>query len=69
MILLKNICMIDNDDNLIVAIVKGEHRASTSRVGKALNIDAPRTANESEIIEKQDFPVVVFLLLDIRLSL
>ena len=52
----KNICMIDNDDNLIVAIVKGEHRASTSRVGKALNIDAPRTANESEIIEKTGFP-------------
>lgn len=52
----KNICMIDNDDNLIVAIVKGEHRASTSRVGKVLNIDTPRTANESEIIEKTGFP-------------
>lgn len=54
--LVKNICMIDNNNNLIVAIVKGEHRASTSRVGKVLNIDAPRTANESEILERTGFP-------------
>lgn len=53
---IKNICMIDKDSNLIVAIIKGEHRASTSRVGKALNIDTPRTANEDEILEKTGFP-------------
>ncbi|MBM7870913.1 prolyl-tRNA editing enzyme YbaK/EbsC (Cys-tRNA(Pro) deacylase) [Clostridium pascui] len=52
----KNICMIDNNNNLIVAIVKGENRASTSRVGKVLNIDTPRTANENEILEKTGFP-------------
>lgn len=52
----KNICMIDNNNNLIVAIVKGEHRASTSRIGKVLNIDTPRTANENEILEKTGFP-------------
>ncbi|ABR47632.1 YbaK/prolyl-tRNA synthetase associated region [Alkaliphilus metalliredigens QYMF] len=54
--LVKNICMVDNNDNLIVAIVKGEDRASTKRVGKALNIEAPRTANEGEILEKTGFP-------------
>ena len=37
----KNICMIDSTGNLIVAIVKGEDRASTSRVEKALNIGRP----------------------------
>lgn len=52
----KNICMIDNNNNLIIAIVKGENRASTSKVGKVLNIDTPRTANENEILEKTGFP-------------
>jgi Cys-tRNA(Pro)/Cys-tRNA(Cys) deacylase len=47
----KNICMIDSENNLIVAIVKGEHRASTSRVAKALNIEIPRIATEEEILE------------------
>ncbi|MBU5590152.1 YbaK/EbsC family protein [Clostridium sp. MSJ-4] len=46
----KNICMIDNQGNLIVAIVKGEDRASTSRVAKALNIEAPRVATPEEIL-------------------
>jgi Cys-tRNA(Pro)/Cys-tRNA(Cys) deacylase len=32
----KSICMIGSSDELIVAIVKGEHRASTTRVSKAL---------------------------------
>ena len=49
--LVKNICPIDNKDNLIVAIVKGEDRVSTSRVGKALQIDKPRIAGENEILE------------------
>jgi Cys-tRNA(Pro)/Cys-tRNA(Cys) deacylase len=51
----KNICMIDSKNNLIVAIVKGEHRASTSRVAKALNIDIPRVATEDEILKKTGF--------------
>ncbi|WP_032121155.1 YbaK/EbsC family protein [Clostridium amazonitimonense] len=46
----KNICMIDNQGNLIVAIVKGEDRASTSRVAKALNIESPRVATPEEIL-------------------
>lgn len=52
----KNICMIDSDRNLIVAIVKGEDRASTSRVATALDIERPRTANPDEILEKTGYP-------------
>ena len=52
----KNICMIDSQGSLIVAIVKGEDRASTERVAKALNIERPRLANPDEILEKSGFP-------------
>ena len=52
----KNICMIDSEGNLIVAIVKGEDRASTSRVAKALDIERPRIAGPEEILEKTDYP-------------
>lgn len=52
----KNICMIDSNGKLIVAIVKGEHRASTSRVAKALNIEIPRTATPEEILEITGYP-------------
>jgi len=52
----KNICLIDDKDNLIVAIVNGEDRVSRSRVGKALNIEMPRVATEDEILEKTGYP-------------
>lgn len=52
----KNICMIDSNNNLIVAIVKGEDRASTTEVGKILHIDRPRTATLEEILEKTGYP-------------
>ncbi|MGI6575752.1 MAG: YbaK/EbsC family protein [bacterium] len=52
----KNICMVTDEGNLIVAIVKGEDRVSTSRVGKALQIARPRIATESEILTKTGFP-------------
>ncbi|MEA1910085.1 MAG: YbaK/EbsC family protein [Spirochaetota bacterium] len=52
----KNICMIDQKGNLIVAIVKGSNRVSTSRVGKALNIERPRTATPDEILERTGYP-------------
>ncbi len=54
--LVKNICMIDSEGNLIVAIVKGEDRASTSRVGKALGIERPRLATPEEILQKTGYP-------------
>ena len=54
--LVKNICMIDHEGNLIVAVVKGEDRASTSRVGKILSIEQPRVATEDEILAKAGYP-------------
>ena len=52
----KNICLIDSKGRLIVAIVKGEDRVSTKRVGKALNIERPRIATPDEILEKTGYP-------------
>ncbi len=52
----KNICMVDNSGNLIVAIVNGEDRASTSQVAKVLGIERPRTATPEEILEKIGYP-------------
>ena len=40
----KSICLLDQNGNLIVGVVKGEDRVSTSRVGKILGIERPRTA-------------------------
>ena len=48
--------MIDSNDKVIVAIVKGEHRASTLRVAKALDISRPRIAQPDEILEKTGYP-------------
>ncbi|MGN4782579.1 aminoacyl-tRNA deacylase [Bacillus cereus] len=52
----KNICMMDQNGDLIVAIVKGEDRASTSRISKALNITRPRLATENEVLEGTGYP-------------
>jgi prolyl-tRNA editing enzyme YbaK/EbsC (Cys-tRNA(Pro) deacylase) len=53
---IKNICLIDLNGNLIVAIVKGEDRASTSRVGEILKLQRPRIATPEEILEKTGYP-------------
>ena len=53
----KSIAMIGPEDQLIIAIVKGEHRASTSRVSKALKIERPRVAEPDEMLEKSGYPV------------
>jgi len=52
----KNVCMIDNNENLIIAIVLGQHRASTSRVSKALGIDRPSLASLEEVFLKTGYP-------------
>lgn len=52
----KSICMIGPREELIVAIVKGDDRASTTRVSKALNIERPRIANPKEMLEKSGYP-------------
>ncbi len=53
---IKSICMVDSKSNLIVAIVKGEDRASTSRMSKSLNIQQPRIASPEEMLEKTGYP-------------
>ncbi len=53
----KSICMVTMGGKLVVAIVKGEHRASTSRVAKALDIPRPRVAKPDEIFELTGYPV------------
>ena len=53
----KSICMVTMGGRLVVAIVKGEHRAATSRVGKTLGIPKPRIANPDEILELTGYPV------------
>src|SRR3989338_4027201 len=52
----KSICMIDARNNLIVAIVKGEDRASTSKVEKTLNIQKIRISTPDEILQKTGYP-------------
>ena len=54
--LVKNICLVDDSGGLIVAIVKGEDRVSTKKVGKALGIAPPRPATVEEILEKTGYP-------------
>lgn len=54
--LVKNVCMVDADNNLIVAIVLGPDRASTARVAKALGCTRPRLATEEEILDKTGYP-------------
>jgi len=53
---IKNICLIDSQGNLIVAIVKGEDKANMKRVAKALNIEKTRLATPDEILEKTGYP-------------
>jgi len=52
----KNVCMIASDDSLVVAIVKGEDRASTSRVARLLDMGAMRVASPDEVFEKTGYP-------------
>lgn len=54
--LVKNICLIDSDNNLIVAIVKGEDRVDPGQIGVALEIDPPRIATTAEILKKTGYP-------------
>ncbi len=53
----KNVCMIGASRELIVAIVKGEDRASTKKVAKVLNLSSPpRQATPGEILDKTGYP-------------
>ena len=52
----KSICMVTKDREVIVAIVKGEDRVSTSRVGNVLRIEKPMVASPEEVFELTGFP-------------
>jgi len=54
---IKSICMVGVDGGVIVAIAKGEDRASTTRVAKALGVGRPRVAAPSEVLRLTGFPV------------
>ena len=48
--------MLDANDDLIVAIVRGDDRASTSRGVKGLGTERPRTAEADAILDKTGYP-------------
>jgi Cys-tRNA(Pro)/Cys-tRNA(Cys) deacylase len=55
--LIKSIGVIDAQGNLIVAIVKGEDKVSTSRVAKALQLaEYPLIATPEEMLAKTGYP-------------
>jgi Cys-tRNA(Pro)/Cys-tRNA(Cys) deacylase len=53
--LVKNICLIDQQGNLIVAIVKGEDRVNLKKIGEVLSMEPPRPANPEEILDKTSY--------------
>jgi prolyl-tRNA editing enzyme YbaK/EbsC (Cys-tRNA(Pro) deacylase) len=53
---IKNICLMDSSGSLVVAIVKGEDRASTSRVARALKAESARIATPEEMLAKSGYP-------------
>ena len=52
----KNICMIDPSGELIVAIVKGEDRASRTRVGKVLDVQPLEMATPEVMLRISGYP-------------
>jgi prolyl-tRNA editing enzyme YbaK/EbsC (Cys-tRNA(Pro) deacylase) len=54
--LVKNICLLDSDGQLITAIVKGEDRVSVSRIAKTLRRNGLRFAAPEEILAKTSYP-------------
>ena len=53
----KNICLVDSEGRLIVAIVKGADRVSTKRAARILEIERPRQATIEEIQELTGYPI------------
>jgi Cys-tRNA(Pro)/Cys-tRNA(Cys) deacylase len=52
----KNICLIDSLDRLIVAIVKGEDRVDRIKIGSLLGVPSPRLAAPEEILQRSGYP-------------
>lgn len=54
--LVKNICFLDDAERLIVAIVRGGDRVSTSRAAKAAAASGLRPASPAEILQRTGYP-------------
>jgi Cys-tRNA(Pro)/Cys-tRNA(Cys) deacylase len=54
--LVKNICLIDSLNRLVVAIIKGEDRADRAKIGDLLGLPAPRLATPAEIHARSGYP-------------
>ncbi len=52
----KNICIIDSQGDIIVAIVKGEDKVDLNKITDLLKIQKPRMATANEILEKTKYP-------------
>ncbi len=52
---MKSICLLSGE-RLIVAVVKGEDRASATRVGKLLECERPRPATAEEMLARTGYP-------------
>ena len=52
----KNICLLDEQGNLIIAIVKGEDKADRTTIAKVLNVPKIKMASPTEILEKTGYP-------------
>jgi len=54
--IVKSICLVDAGGNIVVVILKGADRVSTSHVAETLSIKPPRLATPQEILEKTGYP-------------
>ena len=52
----KSICLLDSQNNLLVAVVSGTDRVSLTRIAKNLNIELPKVAKPKEILEISGYP-------------
>lgn len=52
----KNICFLDASNHLVVAIVRGVDRVSSTKLGKLLNSPRPRAAGPDEILQLTGYP-------------
>lgn len=55
--LVKNLCLVGPQHELVVAIVKGPDRVSTKRVAKACGFSSVQMASPDLILERTGFPV------------
>ncbi|HXE71415.1 MAG TPA: YbaK/EbsC family protein [Candidatus Nitrosotenuis sp.] len=54
--MVKSICMVGDQDEWIVALIRGEDTASTTRLGRVLGIPPPRLASAPEILARTGYP-------------